>query len=317
MSGPLRAASRARALACALGCALATCTAATAGTTGSDYANAAFTAPLSAGLDRFYARAFSDAQRDFERALDVAPANTLAISFLCAAAAQQPGALETLTNEAEDAVARAPKNYASHVRLGFAYLFEVVSGRDRRQDARDEFAAAVASAPGEAAAHVGLGIMRFDERSSNRAKTELLLALRTDPDNVLAREYLGELYQTDLHDPQRGLSYVIDVPNLVPRYADIDFHIGSLLADLHQPAAALGYLERAVALDAQHVGEAGQHGYTLIAKIYLDEHRLPEARRELERAVAADADAIYARTLLAKIAGGDFASPAPAGSLRP
>ena len=276
-----------------------------------DYATAAFSAALDLGLGHFYGRSFAPAARDFERALAVIPDNTLAISFACAAAAQQPGALEIATNRAEDAVAGAP-SYANHVRLGFAYLFESLTGRDRSADAREEFEAARSLAPAAAAAHVGLGIMRFNERSSNRAKTELLLALRTDPNDVLAREYLAALYQTELHDPQRGLSYAIDVPNLVPRYPDIAFHIGSLLADLHQNAAALAYLERGLSLDPSHVGEAGQHGYTLMARIYLQEHRTADATRELGLAVAADVDAIYARALLAKIKSGDYASPAPA-----
>jgi len=158
-------------------------------------------------------------------------------------------------------------------------------------------------APG---AHVGLGIMRFNERSANRAKTELLLALKSDPNNVLAREYLGQLYQTDLRDPQRGLSYVVDVPNVVPNYADIEFHIGSLLYDLKQPDAAIGYVKRGLELDGGHVGEAGQHGYTLLARIYIDQHRLDDAKKTLNASIAANADTIFAKTLLAKIQNGDY-----------
>jgi len=283
-----------------------------------DYARDAFTAPLAEGLRHFYAREFKAAEADFERALAVVPDNTLAISFLNASAAQQQGDLDVLSNLEEDAVSGAPKNYANHVRLAFSYLFESASGRDRSQDARDELNLAVDLAPDAPSAHVGLGIMRFNERSANRAKTELLTALRSDPNNVLAREYLGQLYQTDLRDPQRGLQYVIDVPNLVPQYADIDFHIGSLLSDLGQPDAALTYLKKGLALDADHVGEAGQHGYTLIARIYIGQHKLKEATAVLNTALDADVDTVYARTLLAKIRKGDYdaqgASPAPAGS---
>ncbi|MBD5606242.1 MAG: hypothetical protein IAI48_14320 [Candidatus Eremiobacteraeota bacterium] len=156
--------------------------------------------------------------------------------------------------------------------------------------------------------------MRFDERSANRAKAEFLAALGADPNDVLAREYLGQLYQTDLRDPQRGLQYVIDVPNLVPHYADIQFHIGSLLADLHQHDAALAYLDRGVALDRNRVGEAGRHGYTLIARIDIDERRFADAKKALDAAIAADVDTIYARALLARIESGAYASPKPGGA---
>jgi Tfp pilus assembly protein PilF len=276
-----------------------------------DYARPEFSEPLSLGLRQFYTADFKAAEASFARALAVVPDNTLAISFLNASAAQQQGELDVVTNVEEDAASGAPRNYVNHVRLGFSYLFQSLTGRDRTQDAREEFNAAVALDPDAPAAHVGLGIMRFNERSANRAKTELLAALRSDPNNVLAREYLGQLYQTDLRDPERGLQYVIDVPNVVPQYADIEFHIGSLLSDLHQDDAAIGYLRKGIALDVDHVGEAGQHGYTLIARIYIEQHRLADARKALDAAIAADVDTIYARTLLAKLENGDYASPSP------
>ena len=283
-----------------------------------DFADRAFVEPLSSGLRAFYTRDFKKAQAAFERSLAVVPDNTLAISFLNAAAAQQPGALDVLTNVEEDAVSGAPKNYVDHVRLGFSYLFEAGTGRDRSQDARDELTAAANLQPESQAAHVGLGIMRFNERSTNRSKTEFLAALRVDGDNVLAREYLGELYQSDLRDPARGLAYVIDVPNLVPEYADITFHIGSLLNDLHESDAAVGYIQRGIALDPGHVGEAGQHGYTLLARIYIEQHKLAAATTVLSTAVASDVDSIYARTLLAKIKAGDYdARPTPGSSRAP
>jgi len=279
-----------------------------------DYADRAFSSAITSGLKNFYARDFKSAEADFQKSLTIVPDNTFAISFLNAAAAQQEGELEVLTNVEEDASSNAPKSYLNHVRLGFTYLFDSAIGRDRTQDAREELNAAVALDPAAAPAHVGLGIMRFNDRSANRAKVEFLAALRANANDVLAREYLGQLYQTDLRDPAVGLRYVIDVPNLVPGYADIQFHIGSLLSDLNEPAAALGYLQRGVALDSGHVGEAGQHGYTLIARIYIDQNKLPDAEKELDLAIADDVDAIYAKTLLAKIKNGDYraaASPAP------
>ena len=156
--------------------------------------------------------------------------------------------------------------------------------------------------------------MHFDERSPNRAKIDMLAALRRDPSNVLAREYLAQLYQSDLRDAARGLRYAIDVPNLVPGYADIAFHIGSLLGDLGQLDAAIVYVRRGIDLDVARVGEAGRHGYTLLARLYLREHKTTEARATLERAVALDADGIYARTLLDKLGDANAASPAPAAT---
>jgi len=273
-----------------------------------DYANVKFSAALAVGLKGFYTKQFGQAVDGFNDALAIVPDNTLAISFLNAAAAQN-STLETLIGTEEDALAKSPKSALAHARLGFSYLFSSQVGRNRDIDAREELNKAVELEPKNAAAHVGLGVMRINERSTNRAKTEFLAALDVDRNNVLAREYLGEIYQLDLKDPQRGLAYVIDVPNLVPGYADIDFHIGSLLYDLDQKTQAIKWLQQAIDIDIGHVGEAGQHGFTLLAKAYLDQHKTVEATKVLHEAIIANADAPYAQTILAKIRNGDYDDP--------
>ena len=265
------------------------------------YADAAFTVPLDAGLRAFYQRDFRTARTDFETALAVVPDNTLAISFLNATAAQTPGELDALIATEENRLVADPPGYTTQLRLGFSYLFSDTMGRDRNADAREAFAAALAAAPEAPGAHVGLGILRENERSANRAKVEFLSALARDPSDVLAREYLATIYQVDLKDPQRGLSYAIGVPNVVPQYADIDFHIASLLHDLRQMPAAIDYATRGLEIDVGGVGEAGQHGYTLLARIYLDARRPDDARRVLRASIAAGVDVDYAQTLLARI----------------
>ncbi len=279
-----------------------------------DYANPAFTAPLGEGLRAFYGRNFSAARKGFETALAVVPDNTLAMSFLNATAAQTPGELDELVNAEEDALAKNPKSALAHVRLGFSYMFASLTGRDRNLDAREELNAAVGIDPGSQAAHTGLGIMRESERSANRAKTEFVTALGADPQNVLAREYLARIYQIDLKDPQRALTTIIDVPNLVPDYADIYFHLASLMHDLGQYNAAIDYATRGLQADVGHVGEAGQHGYTLLARIYLDEKKPDDARRVLKASITAGTDVAYASTLLKRIDDGAYGRPSPSPS---
>jgi Tfp pilus assembly protein PilF len=271
-----------------------------------DYANLKFAAQVDIALHDFYTRNFEAAQKEFEAALRVVPDNTLAISFMNAAAAHVGGGLEALTNLEEDAVGKAPKDYLAHVRLGFSYLFAGLLGSDRSLDAREEFNSAVGIDPKAQAAHVGLGIMRENERSANRAKVEFLAAMQTDPNNVLAREYLAGIYQVDLRDPQTGLRYAVAVPNLVPNYADIQFHLASIMDDLNQYDAAISFAKAGLALDPGRVGEAGQYGDTLIAQILLKQKKVADAKKYLEQAVANDADGVFARKLLDKIAKGDY-----------
>ena len=282
-----------------------------------DYANAPFSAVMSAGLRAFYTRDFDTARQDFDKAIQIVPDNTLAISFLNATAAQQPGTLDTLISDEEDRLVKEPKNYLAHVRLGFSYMFATIAGRDRDIDAREEFDTAINLDPIRAAAHDGLGIMRENERSANRAKVEFLTALAADRNDVLAREYLASIYQVDLKDPQRALAYVIDIPNVVPDYADIYYHVASLFDDLNQPAAAIKFATRGLEEDIGHVGEAGQHGYTLLARIYIDQKKLDDARRVLKAAIAANTDVAYAQTLLKRINDGTYDAPKAASAVPP
>lgn len=305
-SAALASVARIALLSCGWLCAAALSARAQAAPARNDYANAAFGSALADGLRAFYVRDFAAARRDLERALRVIPDNTLAISFLNAAAAQTPGGLDALIDAEEDTLGRHPAQYLTHVRLAFSYLFASQTGRDRDLDAREELDAAVALEPDAPAAHVGLGILRATQRSTNRAKVEFLAALRADETDVLAREYLGSMYQTVLRDPQRALAFVIDIPNVVPEYADIYYHIASLFDDLNQPEAALRYATLGLEKDIGHVGEAGQHGYTLLARIYLNEKKTADARRVLRASIAADVDAGLAATLLHKIDSGDY-----------
>jgi tetratricopeptide (TPR) repeat protein len=266
-----------------------------------DYANGKFIALLDAGMKHFYAKEFQKAEDDFNAAAAIVPDNTLAISF-ADAAASQTGQLNVLVNLAEDAASANPKNYVNRIRLGFIYLMQSQSDRPARvQDARDEFTAALAIDPKDAAAHVGMGILRFNERSANRAKIEFLSALQADPNDVLAREYLASIYQVDLQDSQRALTYAVGIPNAVPNYADSWFHLGSILFDLKQYDAALKDIDKGIELDTGHVGEAGQQGYTLGARVLIDMHRYDDAKKMLQASIDANVNVIYARALIAKI----------------
>ena len=252
------------------------------------------------GLSSFYARHFVEAQADFDRALALAPANAFALSFADAAAAQVPEALPRRQKAAGVEVAAHPDDPVAALHRGYAMLFALVGDRDGSQ-ARGDLERAARGLRDPASAHDGLGVLAYRRRAVAVAKHEFQAALAIDPDDPLAREYLGEIEQTELADPQRALGAFAALPDLLPAYADGFFHLGSTLVDLHQPALAERYLERAVALDPHGVGQAGQFGYSLLARIALDEGAYDRAHELLERAIAVGADAPYAKTLEADL----------------
>jgi Tfp pilus assembly protein PilF len=269
------------------------------------YANRAFVAHVNNGLTEFYGKQFDSARADFTAALALAPTDSLALSLLNAAV-RNGGAdsLDALANQEEDAVAKHPRDAAAQTRLAYTYLFEAQTLPARAADAKDALNAAIAIDGSLASAHVGLGIYRLGEESTNRAKGEFLAALASSPHDILALEYLSGIYQNDLRDPQRALTYLVDVPNLIPNYADAYFHIGSIMSDLGQYDAAVNYLKTSIDIDRGHIGEAGQFGLPLLGDVYLKVHKIDLAKKAYADAVTFGEEPEYAKSQLDRIRSG-------------
>jgi len=295
-----------RAVAVVAACAMAVLAAARTPARAADpYANHTFVTHINAGLTEFYSRRFEGAQSDFAAALAVAPSDSLALSLLNAAVRNiSADALDELANQEEDAVTKNPRDANAQTRLAYTYLFEAQTVASRADDAKDALNAAIAVNPNLAAAHVGLGIYRLGEASTNRAKGEFLAALAAQPHDILALEYLADIYQDDLRDPQRALTYLIDVPNLVPNYSDAYYHLGSIMDDLGQYDAAVRYLQTSIDLDKGRVGEAGQFGLPLLGDVYLKIHDVDLAKKAYTDAVTFGEEPEYAKAQLERIRSG-------------
>jgi tetratricopeptide (TPR) repeat protein len=260
---------------------------------------------VNSGLTEFYVKDFDSARADFTAALAIEPTDSLALSLMNAAIRNVGSdALDTLANQEEDAVAKHPRDAVAQTRLGYTYLFEAQTIPARADDAKDALNAAIAVDATLAAAHVGLGIYRLGEESTNRAKGEFLAALSSQPHDILALEYLAGIYQNDLRDPQRALTYLVDVPNLISNYADAYFHIGSIMTDLGQYDAAANYLKTSIDIDRGHIGEAGQFGLPLLGDVYLKVHKIDLAKKAYADAVTFGEEPEYSKSQLDRIRAG-------------
>lgn len=274
---------------------------------GDPFASSGYTSHLNAGLSAFYSKQFAAARKEFAACLQVVPDDAFCMSLLNAAARNDgPEHLSELANDEEAVVARRPKDALAQTRLAYTYLFQEPLLASRGQDARDALTTALQLDPRLAAAHVGMGIFRLNEESTNRAKVEFLAALRIQPRNVLAREYLATIYLTDLKDPNRALSYLIDVPNVVPGYADAYYYLGSIMDDLGQYDAAIKYLKTAIDLDRGHVGEAGAYALPLLGQVYIKLHKIAEAKQAFAQAIVFGELPEYSQAQLDKIKSGQI-----------
>jgi tetratricopeptide (TPR) repeat protein len=286
-------------------CILASAPHAAAAADADPYTNRAFVLHVNNGLTEFYAKDFDSARADFTAALAIEPTDSLALSLMNAAIRNiGADALDTLANQEEDAVAKHPHDAVAQTRLGYTYLFEAQTLPARADDAKDALNAAIAVDATLAGAHVGLGIYRLGEESTNRAKGEFLAALSSQPHDILALEYLAGIYQNDLRDPQRALTYLVDVPNLIPNYADAYYHIGSIMSDLGQYDAAVNYLKTSIDIDRGHIGEAGQFGLPLLGDIYLKVHKIDLAKKAYADAVTFGEEPEYSKSQLDRIRAG-------------
>lgn len=272
---------------------------------GDPYRDKAFVDHLDAGLTDFYDKQFDAAKTEFGAALALAPSDSLALSLMNAAVRNVgEDALDALANSEEDGIAKHPDDALLQTQLAYTYLFQAQSVASRADDAKDALNTAVGVDPTLAAAHVGLGIYRLEEGSTNRAKGEFLAALSSQPHDILALEYLAGIYQNDLREPDRALTYLIDVPNLVPNYADSYFHLGSIMSDLGQYDAAVSYLRTSIDMDKGHVGEAGQFGLPLLGDVYLKLHKLDLAKKAYADAILFEEEPEYSKAQLDRIKAG-------------
>jgi len=236
-------------------------------------------------MRHFYARAFDAARADFEEAHRRAPRDPLADTFYVASSVRAGERLETLVSKLEERAALAPTDDAEEALLGFAELFSPGDGTDLSARARLAFQRARALAPDSAAPHVGLGILAFDRHAVVEAKREFLAALRIDPLDVLAREYLSQLDLIYLKEPLAAIAVLIDATNTAPGYADAYYHLGEAALAAGRYELAARFLERCLRLDPHGVGEGGRYGRMLLARAYEDGGRVEDAARVRREAV--------------------------------
>ncbi len=139
---------------------------------------------------------------------------------------------------------------------------------------------------------------------------------RLDPQNVLAREYLAQ------HLPDRSArtrsarsATIIDVPNLVPDYADIYFHIASLMHDLGNTRPR-SRTRRAACKPTSATSAKPASTATRCSRASTSTRTSPTTRAaSLNASITAGTDTAFASTLLKKIDDGAYgkasASPSP------
>ena len=271
--------------------------------------------PLGPGLRAFYARDFAAARQGLRSgAGGRARQHAGALVPATPPRRRRRASSTRLVDAEEDGLAKSPKSALAHVRLGLLVPVRVADrarpqrrrarGAQRRRRSstrpRRPRTRAWASCASPSAAPTGRrpsSSPRSSSRPEQRAGARVPLAHLPDRSQ-------GSAARAD-HDHRRAEPGAgLRRHRLPPRLA---------LQDLGQYDAAIDYATRGLQADVGHVGEAGQHGYTLLARIYLDSRRSPTTRAGCcAPRSRAGSDVAYASTLLRKLDdGGRQAEPSP------
>lgn len=165
---------------------------------------------------------------------------TLALVFALPAAAQPSRASEL--EALEQAAARAPGEYAPHLRLGIAFL-----DADRLTDAFIAFHKALAVRPEAAEPYFYLGLVYFRRGLFEQEVDAYREALSRDPDHLGARLNLGHaLVATG--DIRRAIEAYRSVLERDPGNLASLFNLGIIFAEANEGGIASAYLQRFLAL---------------------------------------------------------------------
>jgi Flp pilus assembly protein TadD len=239
--------------------------------------------------------------------------------------AQNPGPLETLLRQAEQAlekedfaaaakaleeyVALRPEDAIAHFHLGYAY-----TGLNRREDAQREYARAAELDPKMTAAHLNLGLLHLDHDAA-AAVRPLSKVVELNPAEARPRYLLGLAHERS-GDAKAAIENYTAARNLDAKNFDIRFSLGRVLLASGRAAEAeaefrsalgmqpdsaptrLGLAESLVAQDkldgaAEHFvayleSNPADHETRLqLAGLYLDIRKDQAALAELDRIEAA------------------------------
>lgn len=229
---------------------------------------------LEKGMGFYYQKNWDQAISSFKTVLQENPKNTMAVSFLLVSHLQK-GTLDKAIDEIEDKLIDNPRDPVMQSYLGFAlYTRSIHKGRQVREDAMREFrGAAIQEALG--LTHTGLGLLYQDRGQLSRARKEFQRALDLDNKDLLAMEYLGQLYLYEEKKPEDANKLFSRITQLAPGYPDAYFYMARVSEEAGRINDAINYYKHTIELDPNGVGR----GYT--APAYLGELYLKQKEYSL------------------------------------
>lgn len=233
------------------------------------------TSLLEKGMGYYYQKDWEQAITAFKASLQENPKNSMALSFYLVSNLQK-GTLEKVIEEIEDKLVENPKDPVMQSYLGFAmYTKSLNKGRQVREDAMREFRGA-AIQEALALTHTGLGLLYQDRGQISRARKEFIRALELDNKDLLAMEYLGQLYLYEEKKSEDAAKLFVRLMGALPNYPDVYYYIARIHEEAGRLDEAVRSYKRTMELDPSGVGR-GYAAPAYLGEIYLKQKQYPLA----------------------------------------
>jgi len=202
-------------------------------------------------------------------------------AFARANIAPGKGGLDELQKIARDAIAANPKSGLAHEVLGTALFY---SGNFPA--ALTEFQTATRLEPTQTGPWTKLGIVQMELDKLEDAEKSLLTALKQKPDNRVANQRLGLLYEYQQKNAQAIQYFQKGLAGTDSNYLGVALNLGRLLNQAGLYTETIKHLAARVPLNSR-ITEA----HAILATAYLETNQYDDAAKHFSKALEASPDA--------------------------
>lgn len=248
------------------------------------------------GIGYYYQKNWDEAILTFKNSLKENPQNTLALTFYLVSHLQK-GTLEKAVEEIEDLLIDNPRNPVMQSHLGFArYAQSIRKGNKFREDAMHEFRSSAVQEP-LSLTHTGLGILYQDQGNVSRAKKAFQKALELNNKDLLAMEYLGQLYLFEERKTEEASHLFAKVLEVIPSYPDANFYLARSYDAMERYEDAIRYYKRTMELDPYGIGR-GYAAPAYLGEVYLKQKRYSLASDAFKKALELNPNSAFLKKKL-------------------
>lgn len=250
------------------------------------------------GLELYYQKRWGDSREFFLSALQQDPLDTMSLSFYLSASYKNNDLIQTV-NKMEQAAIEGGNTPILKAHLGIAYMTRGFIEPDMLDEALSQLKETLRDNPDLSIANTGMGMLYYRKRLIPRAKGYFIKALKSNENDLMAIELLGNILMIDEKNPNAALEFFQKLIQLSPNYSDGYFMAGSACQRIGKKEEAIKYFQTCMEKDPLGVMK-GYDAPLRLGDIYLNDQNYDEAIKYYKKALEINPENPYAKTQLKK-----------------